>query len=405
MEAVERVFRSEGVAVLASLARLTGDIGLAEDALNDALTSALERWPIEGVPATPGAWITTTARRKAIDRLRRRASAKKHGPALLALSQLEAGNMPADPAAVRDDQLRLIFTCCHPALAPEAQIALTLRTVCGLSTPELARAFLVPEATMAQRLVRAKKKIQDAKIPYRVPEEEELPERLETALHCVYLIFNEGYWATTGDLLVRAELCEEAIRLGALLVKLMPNEPEARGLFALMLLHDARRNARFDGAGELVLLEAQDRSQWDRARIASGVAEVERALSSGRPGPYQIQAAIAAVHAEAPSPEATDWRQIAGLYEALSEAQDSAVVRINGAVAVAMSGELDRGLALLDQLKDVGDYLAFHAARADLLRRMDRPREAAEAYRRALQLADNAVVARYLERRLAGLPL
>ncbi len=403
MNAVERVFRAEGGAVLASLTRLTGDLGLAEDALMDALESALERWPAEGTPATPAAWITTTARRKAIDRLRRRGSHHKHAPALTALAELEAAQASDDPQDVRDDQLRLIFTCCHPALAPEVQIALTLRTVCGLSTPEIARAFLVPEPTMAQRLVRAKKKIADARIPYRVPSAEDLPERIDAALHVVYLIFNEGYLASTGDALVRGELCEEALRLAQHLLHLMPDEPEVRGLWALMLLHDARRDARFDALGELVLLDAQDRARWDRARIERGLHEVHAALSRRRPGPYQIQAAIAAVHAEAARAEDTDWAQIAALYEALRGWLDSPVVQVNAAVAVAMAEGPAVGLARLDALEGMGDYLAYHAARADLLRRLGRTPEALEAYQAARARADNAVVARYLERRLAEL--
>lgn len=405
VNAVERVFRAEGGAVLASLTRLTGDLGLAEDALMDALESALERWPSEGTPATPAAWITTTARRKAIDRLRRRGSSKKHAPALAALAELEAASAQpaADPEDVRDDQLRLIFTCCHPALAPEVQIALTLRTVCGLSTPEIARAFLVPEPTMAQRLVRAKKKIADARIPYRVPSAEDLPERIDAALHVVYLIFNEGYLASTGDALVRDELCEEALRLGQHLVHLMPDQPEVRGLWALMLLHDARRDARFDALGELVLLDAQDRARWDRPRIERGLKEVEAALARRRPGPYQIQAAIAAVHAEATRAEDTDWAQIAALYDALQSWMDSPVVRVNAAVAVAMADGPSAGLARLEELEGMGEYLAYHAARADLLRRSGRAPEALEAYRRARTLADNAVVARYLDRRIGEL--
>lgn len=403
------MFRAEGGAVLASLTRWVGELGLAEDALQDALESALERWPGEGTPAAPAAWITTTARRKAIDRLRRRASGTRHAATLTALAELEASEAAgraADPQDVRDDQLRLIFTCCHPALAPEVQIALTLRTVCGLSTPEIARAFLVPEPTMAQRLVRAKKKIQDARIPYRVPSAEDLPERIDAALHVVYLIFNEGYWASTGDALVRAELCEEALRLGHHLVELLPDQPEVRGLWALMLLHDARRETRHDALGELVLLDAQDRTRWDRARITRGLAEVEKALRQRRPGPYQIQAAIAAVHAEAVRAEDTDWAQIAGLYDALLRHVDGLAVRVNAAVAVAMAEGPEAGLAQLDRLDGGADYLAFHAARADLLRRLGRTDQALTAYQRARALADNAVVARYLDKRrgeLSGL--
>lgn len=396
MDAVERVFRAEGGAVLASLARLTRDLGLAEDALHDALEVAIDRWPIDGTPQNPAAWIMTAARRKAIDRLRRVASTKKHEPQLI--EDLTVAPDP-DAAAVRDDQLRLIFTCCHPALAPEVQIPLTLRTVCGLSTPEIARAFLVPEPTMAQRLVRAKKKIAAARIPYRVPEADELPERLDAALSVVYLIFNEGYWASTGDALVRSELVDEALRLAKLLVDLMPSEPEARGLLALIVLHDARRATRFDAAGDLVLLEDQDRSRWDRDRIAVGVAELDRALALRRAGPYQIQAAIAAIHDEAEDAASTDWAQIAALYTALLRHLDSPVVRVNHAIAVAMSDGFAAGLVLLDALEGMETYLAFHAARADLLRRMRRREEAREAYASARALADNAVVARFMERR------
>jgi len=396
VDAVERVFRAEGGAVLASLARLTRDLGLAEDALHDALEVAIDRWPIDGTPQNPAAWIMTAARRKAIDRLRRVASTKKHEPQLI--EDLTVAPDP-DAAAVRDDQLRLIFTCCHPALAPEVQIPLTLRTVCGLSTPEIARAFLVPEPTMAQRLVRAKKKIAAARIPYRVPEADELPERLDAALSVVYLIFNEGYWASTGDALVRSELVDEALRLAKLLVDLMPSEPEARGLLALIVLHDARRATRFDAAGDLVLLEDQDRSRWDRDRIAVGVAELDRALALRRAGPYQIQAAIAAIHDEAEDAASTDWAQIAALYTALLRHLDSPVVRVNHAIAVAMSDGFAAGLVLLDALEGMETYLAFHAARADLLRRMRRREEAREAYASARALADNAVVARFMERR------
>jgi RNA polymerase sigma-70 factor, ECF subfamily len=368
------------------------------------------------VPRNPGAWITTTARNRAIDRLRRRRTLLEKTEALRRDAEVDA-EAATDPALAAlesmggdeemplvDDRLRLIFTCCHPALAMDARVALTLRTLGGLTTPEIARAFLVPEPTLAQRLVRAKRKIRDAGIPYRVPPAELLPERLEGVLQVLYLVFNEGHTASSGDELVRRELCAEAIRLARLLTALMPNEPEVHGLLALMLLHDARREARTSAEGDLVLLDDQDRSRWDRAKIGEGRELVERALLARRPGPYQLQAAIAALHDEAETPGATDWPQITLLYRELIALAPSPVVELNLAVAVALSDGPAVGLAMVDGLAADGrldDYVYLHATRADLLRRLDRRSEAAAAYRRALQLATNATERRFLERRLA----
>lgn len=405
-ETVNAIYLSESRRVLATLIRLLGDFDLAEEALHDAFKAALEQWPRDGVPANPRAWLVSAGRFKAIDTLRRRRRFDQldedGSQAELAVEDPAAW---ADAESVEDDRLRLIFTCCHPALAPDAQVALTLREVCGLTTEEIAQAFLTPAPTLAQRIVRAKAKIRDARIPYQVPSGPELPARLDAVLRVVYLVFNEGYVASSGDALTRQDLSAEAIRLGRLLVALMP-APEAAGLLALMLLHESRRAARTSASGDLVLLEDQDRSSWDRERIAEGVALVQRAMSAGPAGPYAIQAAIAALHAEAPSFDATDWNEITGLYDLLLRQSPSPIVELNRAVAVAMRDGPDAGLALVDAILnrgDLQDYRLAHAARADLCRRLGRTADAKTAYERALALTRPGPERRFLEWRLSRL--
>ena len=406
---VDRLFRDEQGRAIATLIRVLGDFDLAEEAVQVAFISALETWPVRGVPENPGAWITTTARNRAIDRLRRRKVLSEKIEVLGRDATTESELRAIDPESaedamhIADDRIRLIFTCCHPALAMDARVALTLRVLGGLTTPEIARAFLLPEPTLAQRLVRAKRKIRTAGIPYRVPPPELLPERLTGVLHVLYLVFNEGYSATSGDSLVRRELSAEAIRLARLVDRLLPDEPEVLGLLALMLLHDARREARVGPGGELILLDDQDRSRWDRNRIVEGQALVERALRMGRPGPYQVQAAIAALHDEATIPATTDWGQIAALYRALGAMAPSPVIELNLAVAVAMADGPAIGLAMMDGIAASGElerYPYLHAARADLLRRLERRTEAAAAYRRAIELTTNGAEQTYLQRRL-----
>jgi len=401
--AVSAAFQQEWGKIVATLIRMTGDWDLAEECAQDAFATALIRWAADGVPDRPGAWLTTTARNRALDRLRR---SKTEAAKLQQIAALSASDeAPArDDSGVPDDRLRLMFTCCHPALSLEARVALTLRTLAGLTTAEIGRAFLVPEATMAKRLTRAKQKIREAGIPYRVPPAHLLPERTGGVLAVLYLLFNEGYSATAGDDLLRPDLTGEAVRLGRLLTSLMPTEPEAAGLLALMLLQDARSAARLDDAGELVSLEDQDRSRWDSAKISEGVRLLAAALGLQRPGPYQVQAAIAACHAEAAKAADTDWAQIARLYGALRQLVPSAVVELNRAVAVAMAEGAQAGLSLVDELAAGGSldgYYLLPATRADLLRRMDRRAEAAASYRRALELVATEPERRYLTRRLA----
>jgi len=402
---IEAIYRAESRRVFATLVRLLGDFDLAEEALHEAFRAALEQWPREGVPANPRAWLVSAGRFKAIDGLRRNARFD-------ALDEETEQSLvaPDDPALldseeIEDDRLRLIFTCCHPALQPDAQIALTLREVCGLTTEEIAHAFLAAPPTLAQRIVRAKNKIREARIPYRVPSQEDLPERLDSVLRVIYLVFNEGYAASSGASLTRHDLSGEAIRLARLLIELLP-EPEAMGLLALMMLHESRRAARSTPAGDLILLEDQDRSRWDRTLIADGTGLVERSLASRRAGPYTLQAAISAVHAEAADAKATDWAQIVALYDLLLRMEPSPVVELNRAVAVAMRDGPAAGLALVDTILargDLADYRLAHAARADLCRRLGRKEEAGISYQRALELTRQEPERRFLERRLAEL--
>src|SRR5271165_279645 len=403
---VDGIFRRESGRIIAGLIRVSGSFDLAEEAMQDAFAAALTHWT-SGIPENPAAWITAAARRKLIDYARRERTRRDKQDQLL--YETETSTSGADPITdaemdFPDDRLRLIFTCCHPALNIEAQVALTLRTLGGLTTPEIARAFLLPEPTLAQRLVRAKRKIQGARIPYEVPPQHELPERLASVQAVIYLVFNEGYTATAGDSLIRRELCAEAIRLARTLCELMPNQPETLGLLALMLIHDSRRDARVNAGGELILLEEQDRTLWHRDQIDEGLKLVEQALRLGRVGPYQLQAAIGAVHADTRTADETDWKQIAALYQELARADGSPVVSLNHAVAVAMSEGIDRGLALIEKLGSSGEldsYHLYHAARADLLRRTGSWDAALEEYERALSLASNAVERRYLRRRVA----
>ncbi|HET9227392.1 MAG TPA: RNA polymerase sigma factor [Thermoanaerobaculia bacterium] len=398
-ELVDAVYREESRRVFATLIRLLGDFDLAEEALHDAFRAALEQWPRDGVPANPRSWLVSAGRFKGIDRLRRQSRFDVLEDKATVEPELWEGE------SVEDDRLRLIFTCCHPALAPDAQVALTLREVCGLTTEEIARAYLIPPSTLAQRIVRAKGKIRDAKIPYEVPSQAELPDRLDSVLRVIYLVFNEGYAASSGESLIRHDLAEEAIRLGRLLLELL-SEPEAQGLLALMLLHESRRKARTSPTGDLILLEDQDRSLWSRAHIAEGAALVRQALASRRFGPYTVQAAISGVHAAAPTAADTDWNQIVGLYDLLMEADPSPVVELNRAVAVAMRDGPEAGLALVDDILeqgDLADYHLAHAARADFCRRLGRTGEARTSYERALSLTRLEPERRFLERRLAEL--
>ncbi len=405
--ALEQLYREDYGRIVAALIRLVGDFDLAEESIQEAFAVALEQWPREGVPANPRAWIIGAARHKAIDRIRRRGRLDDKLREILALEDNlanEASDDQDDSATVPDDRLRLIFTCCHPALALEAQVALSLHTLCGLTTEEIAHAFIVPATTMAQRLVRAKRKIRAAGIPYEVPPDDLLPERLEAVMAVIYLIFNEGYSATSGPALVRGDLCIEAIRLGRILSELIPDNSEAGGLLALMLLHDARRAARLDTSGDLILLEEQDRSRWNSVQIREGLSLAAAAMSSAVPGPYAIQSAIAAAHARSTAAAITDWREIAALYALLTRIQSSPVVELNRAVAVAMADGPEQGLSLIDLIEAQGELRDYHllwSARADLLRRLERWGEAREAYNHALALVTDEPQRRFLRRRIA----
>ena len=403
---LDAVYRAESRRIFATLIRLLGDFDIAEEALHDAFRAAIEQWPREGVPANPRAWLVSAGRFKAIDGIRRRARFDSVEDMSEQVEAIPDETLPSNDESIEDDRLRLIFTCCHPALAPDAQVALTLREVCGLTTEEIAQAFLSAAPTLAQRIVRAKAKIRDARIPYQVPEPDELPERLDSVLRVIYLVFNEGYSASSGQSLTRLDLSGEAIRLGRLLVDLLP-EPEAIGLLALMLLHESRRTARATAAGEIVLLADQDRSLWNRDQIREGSALVTRALATRRIGPYALQAAIAAVHAEAVTPAATDWDEIVGLYDVLLRADPSPVIELNRAVAVAMRDGPAAGLAIIDAILargDLQDYHLAHAARADLCRRLGRSSDARVSYQRAIALARQEPERRFLEQRVADLP-
>ncbi len=405
-QTVEEVYRSESRRVLATLIRLLGDFDLAEEALHDAFMAAMEQWPRDGVPANPRAWLVSAGRFKAIDAIRRRARFDASvGELARQLDDVTPDETALDSEGLQDDRLRLIFTCCHPALQPDAQIALTLREMCGLTTEEIAHAFLTGAPTVAQRIVRAKAKIRDARIPYQVPARADLPDRLESVLRVIYLVFNEGYSASSGDSVTRPDLSGEAIRLGRLLTELLP-EPEALGLLALMLLHESRRPTRTSPTGELILLDEQDRSLWNREQIAQGVGLVQRAFSGGQIGPYTVQAAIAAAHAQAPTPAATDWGHIVALYDLLSRAEPSPVIELNRAVAIAMRDGPQAGLGIIEGILargDLADYHLAHSARADLYRRLGKTAEARTSYRQALSLTRQAPERRFLERRLAEL--
>ncbi|HVN34760.1 MAG TPA: RNA polymerase sigma factor [Casimicrobiaceae bacterium] len=405
-QALDSIYRTESRRVFATLIRLLGDFDVAEEALHDAFRTALEQWPREGIPANPRAWLVSAGRFKAIDGIRRRARFDSVEDMTEMVEAIPDETVPANDESIEDDRLRLVFTCCHPALAPDAQVALTLREVCGLTTEEIAQAFLTAAPTLAQRIVRAKAKIRDARIPYQVPEPQELAERLDSVLRVIYLVFNEGYSASSGPSLTRVDLSGEAIRLGRLLVDLLP-EPEAIGLLALMLLHESRRTARATASGELILLAEQDRTLWNRDQIREGSALVTRALAQRQAGPYALQAAIAAVHAEAPTAAATDWDEIVGLYDALLGADPSPVIELNRAVAVAMRDGPAAGLAIVDAILARGelrDYHLAHAARADLCRRLGKTADARASYRRAIELARQGPERRFLEQRVTGLP-